>query len=57
MENPPKIAKVLLDLSLDRTFDYAVPPALAGEIRVGMHVRVPFGSGGERAAYVVAFAE
>ncbi len=57
MENPPKIAKVLLDLSLDRTFDYAVPPALAGEIRIGMHVMVPFGSGSERAAYVVAFAE
>ena len=57
MENPPKIAKVLLDLSLDRTFDYTVPPALAGEIRVGMHVMVPFGTGGERAAFVVAFAE
>ena len=45
MKNLPKIAKVLLDLSLDRSFDYAVPPAIAGEIRVGMHVMVPFGKG------------
>ena len=57
MEKPPKIAKVLLDLSLDRSFDYAVPPEMAGEIRIGMHVMVPFGSGGERAAFIVAFAE
>ena len=57
MKNPPKIAKVLLDLSLDRSFDYAVPPELAGELRIGMRVMVPFGSGGERAAFVVAFAE
>jgi len=57
MKNPPKIARVLLDLSLDRTFDYAVPPELAGEIRVGLHVMVPFGSGGERPAYVVSLGE
>ena len=57
MKNLPKIAKVLLDLSLDRSFDYAVPPAIAGEIRVGMHVMVPFGKGAERAAFVVGFAE
>ena len=57
MKNLPKIAKVLLDLSLDRSFDYAVPPDIAGEIRVGMHVMVPFGKGAERAAFVVGFAE
>ena len=57
MKNPPKIARVLLDLSLDRTFDYAVPPELAGEIRVGLHVMVPFGNGGERPAYVVSLGD
>ena len=57
MKNPPKIARVLLDLSLDRTFDYAVPPELSGEIRIGLHVMVPFGSGGERPAYVVSLGE
>ena len=35
MKNLPKIAKVLLDLSLDRSFDYAVPPAMAAEILPG----------------------
>ncbi len=57
MKNLPKIARVLLDLSLDRNFDYAIPPEMAGEIRVGMRVMVPFGSRGERPAYVVALAE
>ena len=57
MKNLPRIARVLLDLSLDRNFDYAVPPDLAAEIRVGMRVIVPFGTSGERPAYVVAFAE
>ncbi|MBO7147052.1 MAG: primosomal protein N' [Lentisphaeria bacterium] len=58
MKSLPKIAKVLLDLSLDRSFDYAIPPDLAADIRVGMKVNVPFGNGkGERTAYVVAFAE
>ena len=57
MKNPPKIAHVLLDLSLDRSFDYAVPPEIADAIRIGMRVMVPFGNGGERVAYVVAFAE
>ena len=37
MKNLPKIAKVLLDLSLDRSFDYAVPPDIAG-------VTIPFGT-------------
>ena len=57
MKNPPKIAKVLLDLSLDRTFDYAIPPEIASAVRIGMRVMVPFGKGSERAAYVVGFAE
>ena len=43
MKNPPKIAKVLLDLSLDRTFDYAIPPEIASAVRIGMRVMVPFG--------------
>lgn len=45
--------KVLLNLSLDRTFDYFIPPALRGRIRPGMRVSVPFGKSKKpRSAYV-----
>jgi len=37
------IAKVIVDLSLDRSFDYLVPDELAGRIRPGSRVLVPFG--------------
>jgi len=57
MKSSPKIAKVLLDLSLDKSFDYAVPPELGPSLKVGMCVIVPFGKGKERPAYIVAFAE
>ena len=39
----PKIARVLVDLSLDREFDYAVPDALRAQVVVGSRVTVPFG--------------
>ncbi len=52
------IAKVVVDLSLDREFDYRIPPALAGRVRVGSRVRVPFGRGDTvRTGYVVGLAE
>lgn len=41
------VARVLLDSALpqlDHLFDYRVPQALAGEVRVGQRVRVPFRS-------------
>ena len=48
-------AKVLVNLSLDRCFDYLVPEHLAGKVKVGMKVTVPFGkSNSLREAYVVA---
>ncbi|MBQ4107597.1 MAG: primosomal protein N' [Lentisphaeria bacterium] len=39
------IARVIVDLSLDRAFDYLVPPELESEIRVGTRVTVPFNRG------------
>ncbi len=49
----PKYAKVVVNLSLDRTFDYLIPESLAGQIHEGVQVNVPFGRGGTRRAYVV----
>ena len=37
------IAKVVVDLALDREFDYRIPPALAGLVHIGSRVAVPFG--------------
>lgn len=51
----PSVARVLIDLSLDRPFDYLIPETLRGKIQTGMRVRVPFGKGGgERSACVVS---
>ena len=36
------VARVIVDLSLDRVFDYLVPPELEAAIRVGTRVTVPF---------------
>src|SRR3989344_5740267 len=38
-----QIAKVRVDLSLDREFDYRIPPQWLGHVQVGSRVRVPFG--------------
>ncbi len=53
--NPP-IAKVVVDLALDREFDYRIPPHLLGQVQIGSRVAVPFG---RRTAhgYVVGLAE
>jgi len=49
-----KIARVVVDLSLDREFDYVIPEELRGRLRVGARVRVPFGaSRNSRVGYVV----
>jgi primosomal protein N' (replication factor Y) len=37
------IAKVVVDLALDREFDYRIPPALADRVQIGARVVVPFG--------------
>lgn len=46
-ENRP-IATVAVErtfFNLDSDYDYAVPPALADQVRPGVAVEVPFGSG------------
>ena len=50
------IAKVIIDVSLDRDFDYLVPPELESVIRVGMSVTFNFGRS-KRVGYVLALAE
>ncbi len=50
------IAKVVVDLALDREFDYRIPATLAGQVRVGSRVRVPFGRTVTQ-GYVVGLAE
>jgi len=45
----------MVNLSLDRTFDYLIPSHLADRVRIGTRVLVPFGKGQTiRPAYVVA---
>src|SRR5882757_8944651 len=39
----PPIAKVVVDLALDREFDYQIPPHLTGLVQIGSRVAVPFG--------------
>lgn len=50
--SPPTIAEVLFDLSLDRGFDYLIPPSLQGSVVPGTRVRVPLRNA-QRTAYVV----
>lgn len=51
-------AKVLINLALDRVFDYRIPPEFAGRIRPGMLVEVPFGNGkAPRQGYVVGLGQ
>jgi len=38
---------------MDKLYSYRVPPALEGEIRAGMRVRVPFGSGNRQRLAIV----
>lgn len=51
------IAKVVINLSLDREFDYLIPARLRGCVRVGSRISVPFGKGNStRTGYVVSLA-
>ena len=50
------IAKVVVDVALDREFDYRIPPRLADAIHVGSRVAVPFGRQTTR-GYVVSLAD
>ncbi|WP_336659234.1 hypothetical protein [Leucobacter sp. USHLN153] len=55
------VAQVLLDSALpqlDHLFDYAIPPELSDEIRVGQRVRVPFRSRERKTfGYVIGFVD
>lgn len=52
----PQIAKVIVEIALNREFDYCVPDTLSHQIRLGSRVRVPFGHSTAR-GYVVGFSE
>lgn len=45
-------AEVVFDLSLDKVFDYEIPPELRGQIKVGSRVRAPFRNY-EKSGYVL----
>lgn len=49
-------AKVIVNLALDKDFDYLVPQKLEGLLQVGSQVIVPFGNS-ERRGYVLGFSE
>ena len=50
------VAKVIIDVALDQEFDYRIPESLAGTLKVGMMVTVPFGRT-TRDGYILSFAE
>jgi primosomal protein N' (replication factor Y) len=50
------VARVVVDLALDREFDYRIPPQLADTVRIGARVAVPFGRRSAQ-GYVVGLAE
>ena len=52
----PLIARVVVDMSLGREFDYRIPAALRDRIHVGSRVRVPFGRT-RKEGFVVATAD
>lgn len=39
----PPYARVIVDVSVDRAFDYSIPASLIGKIQIGSRVSVPFG--------------
>ncbi len=47
---------MVVDLALDREFDYRIPPQLAGAVQIGSRVAVPFGRT-KAQGYVVGLAE
>lgn len=54
-------ADVIIDIvheSVDKVFQYIVPPQLEGKVKEGMEVLVPFGAGNkEKKGYIVGFSE
>jgi primosomal protein N' len=52
----PRIARVIVEVTRDREFDYLVPERIDHEIEIGSMVVVPFGRS-EARGYVVGFKE
>lgn len=52
----PKFASVVLEIPVDRQFDFLVPPELEGAVAPGVRVHVPFRSR-RLSAYVVSVSE
>lgn len=52
----PNIAKVTVEIALDREFDYLIPDSLVSSIRIGSRVLAPFGKRFTR-GYVVGLAD
>ncbi|MCG3149055.1 MAG: Primosomal protein N' [Verrucomicrobiae bacterium] len=52
----PTIAKVVVDIALDREFDYRIPPHLSDLVHIGSRVAVPFGTRTAQ-GYIVGLAE
>jgi primosomal protein N' (replication factor Y) len=52
----PRIATVIVEIALNREFDYIVPAHLQDELQVGMRVVVPFGHS-EARGYITGFKE
>ena len=50
------IAKVVVDVAVDKEFDYLIPPALASQVKLGSRVNLSFGSRTTQ-GYVVGFSE
>jgi primosomal protein N' (replication factor Y) (superfamily II helicase) len=50
------IAKIVVDLALDREFDYRIPSSLVGAVQIGSRVAVPFGKTTAQ-GYVVGMAD
>jgi len=51
-----EFAEVVLNLPVDRSFTYRVPPQLRDSVRPGVRVKVPFGAR-EQSGYVVGLAD
>ena len=50
-----EFASIIVDLALDRVFDYKIPASMRATVEIGSRVRIPFGHS-ERFGYVVGFA-
>ena len=51
-----RVARIVINLSLDRVFDYHVPDHLVGKVNVGSRVDVPFNRA-ERAGFVIGMID